>query len=155
FHSKILNNDRRLIVWLPPGYNTRQQRYPVLYMHDGQNLFDDATSFLGEWHADETATMLIEQKRIEPIIIVGVENTGTSRLDEYTPTEGEDRTGATTRRAGGRGELYAQFLIQEVKPFIDANYRTLPDREHTAVAGSSLGGLISLYLGYQHGDVFS
>ena len=137
--SNILNNQRNLWVYLPPEYEKHpDQRYPVFYMHDGQNLFDAATSFAGEWQADETAGRLINEKKIRPIIIVGIENNA-QRLAEYTPE---------------RGELYQRFVIQEAKPFIDANYRTLPDRANTAVGGSSLGGLISLYLVKDHPDVF-
>ncbi len=167
FRSLNLGNERTLTVWLPPGYEgDPSARYPVLYMHDGQNLFDDATSFAGEWHADETAAELIAQKRIVPIIIVGIENAGSARVDEYTPTRKPVRDSDATTQAmaqpathpvameGGNAEAYARFLIEEVKPFIDANYRTMPQREHTAVAGSSLGGLVSLYLGWKHGDVF-
>jgi predicted alpha/beta superfamily hydrolase len=151
FASKNLANTRRLIVWLPPGYEAnKEQRYPVLYLHDGQNVFDATTSFAGEWKADETATELIEKHEIPLIIMVAVENAGASRIDEYTPTSDAAHGGA-----GGKGELYAKFLIEEVKPFIDSNYRTLTDRSHTSVGGSSLGGLISLYLAYQHPEVFS
>jgi len=150
FTSKILGNERTVLVWLPPDYETNTAaRYPVLYLHDGQNVFDASTSFAGEWRADETATELIRSGKIQPIIMVAVANAGAARIDEYTPTRDEQHA------RGGKGELYARFLISELKPFIDAHYRTLTDREHTAVAGSSLGGLISLYLGQQHGDVFS
>jgi predicted alpha/beta superfamily hydrolase len=150
FASKILNNERTILVWLPPGYGANQStRYPVLYLHDGQNCFDAATSFAGEWRADETASELIVAGKIKPIIIVAIANAGADRMAEYTPTRD------TNRGAGGKGELYSRFLVEEVKPFIDANYRTLKDRENTAVAGSSLGGLISLYLGYKYSDVFS
>jgi predicted alpha/beta superfamily hydrolase len=150
FHSEILHNDRQLIVWLPPNYAAEaNSRFPVLYLHDGQNCFDASTSFSGvEWRADETADALIRAGKIRPIIIVGIANVGAARMNEYTPTRD------AKRKAGGDGEKYAQFLITEVKPFIDRTYRTLPDRGNTAVAGSSLGGLISLYLGLQHGDVF-
>jgi predicted alpha/beta superfamily hydrolase len=116
-------------------------------MHDGQNLFDDATSFAGEWHADETAERLIKQGAILPLIIVGIENAGAERVDEYTPV--------SSRGEGGRGALYAKFLVEEVKPFIDKTYRTKPDRANTGVAGSSLGGLISLYIVKQYPQVFS
>jgi len=150
FASKILGNERQLIVWLPPGYeDEKDRRYPVLYMHDGQNVFDVATSFAGEWRADETAAKLIADKKIEPIIMVGIENAGSKRMSEYTPTVDP------TLNQGGHAEDYAKFLIEEVKPFIDHRYRTQSDREHTAVAGSSLGGLVSLYLIEKHGDVFS
>lgn len=150
FDSRILDGDRTLIVYLPRGYEKNApRRYPVLYMHDGQNLFDAATSFLGvEWEADETAERLIDAGRIEPIIIVGIYNTG-ERMNEYTPWPDE------RRHAGGRGERYAKFLVEEVKPFIDSTYRTQTDRKHTAVAGSSLGGLISLYICEKYPDTFS
>jgi predicted alpha/beta superfamily hydrolase len=144
FHSKLLSNDRKLLVYLPPGYDRATQRYPVLYMHDGQNLFDDATSFAGEWRADETADELIKAGKIKPVIIVGIENRGAERMDEYTPTR-DARHGA-----GGKGALYAKFVLEEAKPFIDSTYRTLPDRANTGVGGSSLGGLISLYICQQY-----
>ncbi len=150
FHSKSLDNDRTLIVYLPSGYEAaKEERYPVLYMHDGQNLFDAATSFIGvEWQADETAGRLIAAKKIRPIIIVGIYNNA-ERTQEYTPTRDENR------KAGGRGGAYMDFVVKEVKPFIDKTYRTWPGREETGVAGSSLGGLISLHMAMEHADVFS
>ncbi|HPF41259.1 MAG TPA: alpha/beta hydrolase-fold protein [Phycisphaerae bacterium] len=148
--SRFLPNARTIAVWLPPGYDTdAERRYPVFYMHDGQNLFDAATSAFGvEWRADETADRLIREKKIEPIIIVGAWNTQ-SRTDEYTP----DRD--TERDAGGQGDNYAKFIIEELKPMIDRTYRTKPDRDNTAIGGSSLGGLISLHIAMEHPDVFS
>lgn len=150
FRSRTLNNERTLAVYLPPDYTRRPTaRYPVLYMHDGQNLFDAMTSFLGvEWQADEHAERLIAADRIEPIIIVGIYNSP-ERMNEYTPQADPQRG------AGGRGRQYARFLVEEVKPFIDRTYRTRPDRKNTAVAGSSLGGLISLYLAREHHEIFS
>lgn len=150
FHSKVLGNDRTVIVYVPPGYEKAAgARYPVLYMHDGQNVFDAGTSFMGvEWGADEAAQRLIGTGRIEPIIIVGIYNTP-DRMNEYTPWPDANRNG------GGKGEDYERFVIEEVKPFIDGTYRTQPDRKHTAVAGSSLGGLISLDMCLRHRDVFS
>jgi len=141
FHSAKLGNDRDIIVWLPPEYEKEStRRYPVLYAHDGQNLFDPSTAFAGvDWAVDEAADSLIRAGRIEPIIVVGIANTP-ERMDEYTTVKGRE---------------YAAFIIDELKPFIDANYRTHPDREHTAVMGSSLGGLISLYLAWQNPQVFS
>jgi predicted alpha/beta superfamily hydrolase len=137
-HSKNLDNDRNLLVYLPPGYEQHaDQRYPVLYMHDGQNVFDDITSFAGEWKADETAERLIKEAKIRPLIIVGIEN-NKWRADEYTMTRDE------RRGAGGRGAAYVKFVAEEVKPFIDATYRTRTDGESTGVGGSSLGGTISL-----------
>ena len=145
-HSTILNNDRKLWVFVPPGYDAdKSMRYPVLYMHDGQNLFDDATSFAGEWQADETATKLIGEGKIPPILIVGIENNA-ARGDEYTPTRYDEE--------GGRGEDYARFVVTEVKPFIDRTYRTNPSRAATGIAGSSLGGLISLYIAKNYPDAF-
>jgi predicted alpha/beta superfamily hydrolase len=149
FHSDILHNDRRIIVWLPPTYgDDPTARFPVLYLQDGQNCFDPATSYAGEWHADEIADRLIRDGKIKPIIMVAVANMGSERMNEYAPTRD------AVQNRGGQGEKYAQFLITEVKPFIDRTYRTMPDRASTAVGGSSLGGLISLYLGFKHGDVF-
>jgi len=152
FPSKRLSSPRSLVVYLPSSYESNsaaQKRYPVLYMHDGQNLFDASTSFLGiEWGADEAAESLVKAGKIEPLIIVGIYNTP-ARMDEYTPDRDDERGG------GGNGDLYAKFLVEEVKPFIDKTYRTLPDRAHTGVAGSSLGGLISLYICKQYPEVFS
>ncbi|HNV72976.1 MAG TPA: alpha/beta hydrolase-fold protein, partial [Candidatus Ozemobacteraceae bacterium] len=150
FVSKHLGNSRSLAVYLPPQYESEpQRRFPVLYMHDGQNLFDVATAFAGvEWGADKTAQRLIEAGRLEPLIIVGIYN-NEDRLNEYAPIS------ELSRQAGGRGADYARFVVEEVKPFIDHTYRTLPQPEHTGVAGSSLGGLISLYLGLEYPHVFS
>jgi predicted alpha/beta superfamily hydrolase len=149
FPSLELKNFRTLRVWLPPDYDKQpDRRYPVLYMHDGQNVFDEATSFSGEWRADETAAKLIAEGRIEPVIIVGIDNTP-DRVSEYTPTVDPDE------KAGGNARAYARFVVNEVKPFVDQTYRTLRDREHTAVAGSSLGGLVSLLMLREHPAVFS
>ncbi len=151
FHSQLLPHDRDVIVYLPPGYKrTRTKRYPVLYLHDGQNLFDGATSFIPgrEWQVDETAERLIESNDIEPLIIVGIHNTGMDRVDEYTPTP-DDRI-----KKGGRADTYGRLIVEELKPFIDSTYRTLADRENTGLGGSSLGGLVSLYLGLKHSEVF-
>lgn len=145
YHKNFKSNylhPRTLIVWLPPSYRkTTRKRYPVLYMHDGQNIIDPATSFAGvDWQVDETADQLIRQKKIEEIIVVGIYNSP-DRLKEYADTP--------------KGRRYMKFLIKEVKPFIDITYRTKPDRNHTAVMGSSMGGLISLYLILKHPEVFS
>ncbi|HEX9653300.1 MAG TPA: alpha/beta hydrolase-fold protein [bacterium] len=142
FRSRYLTPRRTLVVWLPPSYNrTTRKRYPVLYMHDGQNIFDPATAFAGvEWQVDETADRLIRQKKIEEIIVVGIYNSP-DRLKEYSDTP--------------KGRRYMRFLITEVKPFIDITYRTKADRDDTAVMGSSMGGLISLYLLWKHPEVFS
>lgn len=165
FHSAFLEHDRDVLVWLPPGYDEVRDegsgrsfdtgvrhdgsRYPVLYMHDGQNLFEPETSFLGEhWRVAETATELIEAGRIEPLIIVGIYNTGEARIDEYTPI-GDKRLG------GGQADDYGRMIIEELKPLIDRTYRTKPDAANTGVGGSSLGGLVSLHLGFTHPAVFT
>jgi predicted alpha/beta superfamily hydrolase len=150
FESKHLGNSRTLVVYLPPGYHSEVlMRYPVLYLHDGQNVFDPTTSATGvAWQANDTAELLIAKGRIQPIIMVAVYNTP-QRMDEYTPHHDP------AMNAGGKGALYGRFLFEEVKPFIDREYRTLPDRRHTAVAGSSLGGLITLGLAFQHHTQFA
>ncbi len=147
--SRFLPAARDIIVYLPPQYSqSSQTRFPVLYMNDGQNLFDAETAFLGnEWGLDETAEHLIGAREIQPLIIVGVYNTGTQRLTEYTHVR--DRA-----RRGGRASAYGKFLVRELKPFIDAEYRTLPGADDTGLGGSSLGGLVSLYIGLEHPNVF-
>ncbi len=149
FHSQYLPGDRNLVVYLPPDYvRAPSRRYPVLYMQDGQNLFDRATAFLGnEWHLDETAQTLIAQGAIQSLIIVGVDNSP-ARVFEYTwqpdPSVGD----------GGGGRDYARMLTREIKPLIDRTFRTLADRRHTAIMGSSLGGLIAFFLGRYDPQVF-
>jgi predicted alpha/beta superfamily hydrolase len=150
FHSNFLPATRDVIVYLPPGYDTDQKkRYPVLYLQDGQNLFDGATSFIvgQEWRVDETAQALIQSGAIEPLIIVGVYNTK-DRMDEYTPARDPKY------KQGGRADQYGRLLVEELKPLIDSNYRTLKDAKHTGLGGSSLGGLVSLYLGLKYPRTF-
>ncbi|MEX2272181.1 MAG: alpha/beta hydrolase-fold protein [Vicinamibacterales bacterium] len=151
FTSEFLPDTRDLIVYLPPGYDAVPlRRYPVLYLHDGQNLFDGATAFVPgqDWQVNATADGLIRRGEIEPLIIVGIYNTGEHRIHEYTPTR--DRR----QRAGGDAGLYGRMLTEEVKPFIDAGYRTLEDPSETGLGGSSLGGLVTLYLGLLYPQVF-
>uniref|UniRef100_A0A7C4W954 Esterase n=1 Tax=Fervidobacterium thailandense TaxID=1008305 RepID=A0A7C4W954_9BACT len=149
FYSPELGNWRNIIIYLPPDYENSTERYPVLYMHDGQNVFDKSTSFSGiEWEADESAERLIREGAIRPIIIVGIYNTGVERRNEYSPWVDENY-------GGGKGDLYAKFIVETLKPYIDTNFRTLPDRDNTAICGSSLGGLISLYTGLKYNGVFS
>lgn len=153
FKSQFLA-PRDVIVYLPPGYEKEQaRRYPVLYMHDGQNIFDSSSAGM-EWQMDEIAERLISSGQIEPVIIVGVFNTD-ARVFEYTPTV-VDRKQAdgSPIKLGGKADLYGRLLIEELKPFIDRTYRTLPDPRHTGLGGASLGGLVSLYLGLEHPDVF-
>ena len=155
FRSKILGNKRDVLVFLPPGYQrARARRFPVLYLHDGQNVFDAATSFGGvEWRADETAQRLVHRKLIEPVIIVAVANTGEARIHEYAPTRGRLEEGKR-RRSKGLLRQYGSFLINELKPFIDARYRTISDPEYTGLGGSSLGGLATICLGLWFPNVF-
>ncbi len=149
FHSRYLQVDHDIIVHLPPGYVEDHRRYAVLYLQDGQNLFDPATAFGGqEWRADETADMLIRNGEVEPLILVGIYNAGLARIDEYTASR--DRSVGK----GGKAHLYGRMLVEELKPFIDSEYRTLPDAQHTGIGGSSLGGLVSLTIGLRYPDVF-
>lgn len=148
FASQFLQS-RDVLVYLPPGYDAAPtQRYPVLYLHDGQNLFDPATAFGEEWKVDLTAEALIQQGQIEPLIIVGINNAGEKRIDEYTPTKDE------SKQKGGEADRYGRMLIEELKPFIDRNYRTLADAPNTGLGGSSLGGLLSMHLGLRYSPVF-
>lgn len=150
FHSRFVEHDRTVIVYLPPTYEQeRARRYPVLYLHDGQNVFDRATSVGEEWHVDETAQDMIQAGKIPPIIVVGIYNTGVHRIDEYAPTKREDKGG------GGKADDYGRMLVQELKPFIDRTYRTLPGAGNTALGGSSLGGLVTVHLGLRYPTVFS
>ena len=158
FKSRILRNPRDVLVYLPPGYGrARRRRYPVLYLQDGQNVFDAATSYAGvEWGADETAQRLIEKKLIEPLIIVAVANTGVQRIHEYAPTRGIiDSSARRKRRSRGWLRRYGRFLIEELKPFIDRTYRTRIDAGSTGLGGSSLGGLAALALGLWFPHVFN
>jgi predicted alpha/beta superfamily hydrolase len=148
FRSKFLPTPRELIVYLPPNYEQETgRRYPVLYMQDGQIIFDAATSFFAgrERHLDERAQTLIEQQKIEPLIIVGIYSSGLARKQEFTPP---------TETHAGNADLYGEMLVEEVKPFIEQQYRTLNDREHTALGGSSLGGLVTMYLGLKYSNIF-
>ena len=141
-YSKILDKKRDFFVWLPPGYNLNPSKsYPVLYMHDGQNLIDPKISYAGkDWQVDETVTRLIKEYKIKEVIVVGIYNTG-DRLEEYSDTE--------------KGEKYLKFLIEELKAFVDSKYKTLPDPNNTAIMGSSMGGLASFLAAWKHPEVFS
>jgi predicted alpha/beta superfamily hydrolase len=156
FPSKILRNRRDVLVYLPTGYRRcRTRRYPVLYLHDGQNVFDAATSFGGvEWGADETAQRLVAAKLIEPLIIVAIANTGEDRIHEYAPTAARIDP-AKRKRSKGLLRSYGRFLTEELKPFIDKQYRTKREAEFTGLAGSSLGGLATLILGLWFPNYFT
>jgi predicted alpha/beta superfamily hydrolase len=144
-HSPQLDNTRDLLVYLPPSYDDGDRRYPVIYMHDGQNLFDPATSFAGEWAVDQTLEAASDDGL--EVIVVAIPNMGAERTNEYSPFLDE-------KAGGGRGELYLRFLTETVKPLVDADFRTLADREHTGIAGSSMGGLISLYAFFRYRHSF-
>lgn len=142
-------DDRRVWVYLPPGYADQpQRRFPVLYMTDGQNVFNDATSFVGEWRVDETLEESIRDGRVAPLIVVAVDNGDGQRTREYTPW----RLDSHPEAGGGREHL--QAWLDALKPHIDAHFRTRPGPEDTGLAGSSLGGLMALYGGFAHPDVF-
>jgi len=150
FASRLLDEKHDLVVYLPPIYDAQpDRRYPVLYMQDGQNLFDPETSFItgNYWRMGETADELILSGQIEPLIIVGIYNTGEHRINEYTPLEDK-------RIGGGQADAYGQMLVEELKPFIDHTYRTLPGAQNCGMGGSSLGGLVSLYLGLRYTWIF-
>lgn len=157
FPSAILGNRRDVHVYLPPGYARSRARYPVLYLHDGQNCFDAATSFAGvEWGVDETAERLIAQKLIAPLIVVAVDNAKENRIHEYAPTRGRvEPSGDRALRSKGQARKYGRFLAEELKPFIDARYRTRQEAEFTGLGGSSLGGLVTLSLGLWFPKVFT
>lgn len=133
---------RMVTVWLPPCYDEEpSRRYPVLYMHDGQNCFDARRAAFGmEWGMDETATRLIGEGRLEHLIIVAMDNHGAKRFEEYSDAP--------------EGRAYRDYVVQVVKPMIDRTYRTRPEREHTAVMGSSMGGCVSFLLAWEHPEVF-
>ncbi len=150
--SAYLANSRSVRVWLPPGYNepaNAERRYPILYMNDGQNLFDRATSFGGhEWQADESATRLINEGKIQPLIIVGIDNSGATRSQEY------NAPGVTWGGRTSHGDKYMQFVTEELMPYIDSRYRTLKGPENTGFGGSSFGGNIALYAAMNNTETF-
>lgn len=143
--SPELGNARDVQVYLPPSYAESGRHYPVLYMHDGQNLFDPSASFAGEWRVDDT----LEQIAADGVeaVVVAIPNMGSERLDEYTPFVDQDK-------GGGRGDAYLDFVVNTLKPEIDRLFRTRHERSHTGIMGSSLGGLISLYAFFRHPGVF-
>ena len=143
FHIPQLGHDRTIRVLLPRNYAETDKRFPVLYMQDGQNLFDPATAAFGDW---KIPAAMDKQPLKRQAIIVGIDNGGVDRIHEYAPYK--------RGKNGGQGDAYVRFIIETLKPFIDNEYRTLSQRETTGIAGSSMGGLISLYAGLKYGGVF-
>jgi len=154
FPSRIFRNARKLRVWAPPGYDAADnstRRYPVFYLNDGQNLFDSATSYTGvEWGVDETADRLIRDAAVPPLIIVGIDNAQNDRMKEYLPYRSFQPPILRPR-----GKCYPEFLMHEVMPYMGERYRIAPGPENTALGGSSLGALISLYTVLERPGVFS
>lgn len=146
--DKQILNDRIVSVYLPPGYDDHpDRRYPVFYMQDGQNLFEAERAFGGNpWRIDDAANRAIGDRKAQPMIIAGVDHAGEARIHEYTPTFDE------TKKIGGGAAKYADYLVNKLKPMIDATYRT---NGQSATGGSSLGGLVALYLALTRPDVFS
>ena len=138
---------RVLRVYTPPGYRTHARRHPVIYMFDGQNLFDAATSYAGEWGVDESMDALARDEGFEAIV-VGIDHGGSLRVNELTPYW-------NLQLAPTKGAAFVRDVVGSIKPFIDANYRTAPSRESTAIVGSSLGGLSADHAIHAHPDVFS
>ncbi len=150
FTSRFLPDARDITVYLPPGYNENEQRsYPLLILQDGQNLFDPTTSFIPgrTWRVAETADEAIAGGAVEPLIIAGVANAGERRIAEYTPTR-------DWKLGGGKAARYGDLLTQELLPFLRAEYRLHPGPQHTGLGGSSLGGLVSLWLGLRFPEIF-
>lgn len=159
--SAVLGGRRTLRIWLPPGYAADSAaasapRYDVLYLHDGQNLFDRATSSFGnEWEIDETLTRLIAAQRVRPLIVVGIDNAGAGRIYEYTYVRDPSVNAALgAGRAGGGGAMYAKFLLTEVMPYVRQTYRVGTGPAHTFMGGSSLGALITFEIARRNPDTF-
>ena len=146
FKMPQLSSTRRVWIYLPADYYTSGDDYPVLYMHDGQNLFDKPYSFVGEWKVDEALDQF-ESSGERSCIVIGIDNGGGERINEYTPYR-------HPTYGGGQGEAYTAFLVETLKPFIDSHFRTLPGPKNTGIAGSSLGGLISYYAAIKHPEIF-
>lgn len=147
FEMPELGRKRKIWIYLPPDYEHSSKYYPVLYMHDGQNLFDDAIAFSGEWSVDETLNRLSMEKKLE-LIVVGIENGGEERISEYSPWD------IPKYNAKAQGDAYVNFIIEALKPYVDNEYRTLSNSTNTALMGSSLGGVISHYAALKKSDVF-
>jgi predicted alpha/beta superfamily hydrolase len=143
FDMPQLGRQRRVWMYLPADYQSSAKKYPVIYMHDGQNLFDEYTSGYGEWGIDEIMDKLPAK---EQCIIVGIDHGGEYRISEYDPYD--------TKYGKGQGDAYVDFLVKDLKPYIDGHYRTKPDPKNTTIAGSSMGGLISMYALLKYPNVF-
>lgn len=143
FDMPQLDRQRRVWLYLPKDYEKSERKYPVIYMHDGQNLFDEYTAGYGEWGVDELMDSMPEKRQC---IIIGIDHGGDNRITEYDPYE--------SKFGKGRGDDYVEFLVKTLKPYIDRHYRTKTDAQHTAIAGSSMGGLISMYAALKYPEVF-
>lgn len=141
-----LKRYRRIWIYKPTDYNTSAKNYPVIYMHDGQNLFDESTAFAGEWKVDKTLNQL-NSSSDNGVLVVGIDNGAVNRINEYSPWKNK-------KYGGGDGDKYIDFIVSTLKPYIDSNYRTFDDRTHTGIIGSSMGGLISYYAGLKYQEVF-
>lgn len=141
--APALDTIRKIWIWTPADYDTVEKRYPVLYMHDAQNLFDASTSYSGEWKIDEYLDSLPNPN----VIVVGIEHGNEKRISELTPFSHE-------KYGGGEAEKYLEFLRKTLKPHIDSTFRTLPDRDNTVIMGSSLGGLLSFYAAVKYPETF-
>lgn len=156
FASEALSNARGIHIYLPPGYDKEtDRRYPVLYMLDGQGIFDPNPFSNSSWQIHRTADRQISEGRMEPILIVGIDNNGEDRLNEYAFAVGSEACIPGAPDIVCKGEAFERFLIGELKPYIDRMFRTLPDREHTALMGSSMGGLATYHLGFRNPHIFS
>ncbi|MGH8029554.1 MAG: alpha/beta hydrolase [Arenimonas sp.] len=144
-HIAGLDRDRIVRIYLPPGYNASTDRYPVLYLQDGQNLFDDATSYVGEWGVDESLDALARDGL--PFIAVGIDHGGEKRINELAPW-------LLPKLGTAEGDAYLAFVTDTVKPYVDAHYRTKSDRDHTLIGGSSMGGVMAHYAIEQHPELF-
>ena len=151
FASRILAGHRELVVYLPPGYEENPQRkYPVMYFHDAQNVFEAQTAFVpgNYWRIGESAGALILAERLQPMILVGIPHGGDRRVDEFTPSRNPQNN------YGGQAPLYGRMLVEEVMPFIEHQYRVLTGAKNTGLGGSSLGGLVTMYLGIRYPEHF-
>ncbi|MCD6544282.1 MAG: alpha/beta hydrolase [Flavobacteriaceae bacterium] len=146
FYIPQLNRKRKIWLYLPPDYHNSQKKYPVIYMHDGQNLFDEKTSFSGEWRVDEALNQIFKDNGFGAIVI-GIENGSNKRLDEYSLWK-------NSKYGGGKGDAYIDFIVTTLKPYVDKKFRTRSDKSNTVIFGSSMGGLISFYATLKYPEVF-